>query len=128
MDDKIRYKDDMVYFQYDVSDIERAKTFYNEIFGLEVKFDGGAEVGWTELELPTGARLGLNLRKDGKVVPGSGTLTLQVHDLEQTKSYLESKALEVSEITDLPDMVSFMNTNDSEGNQIQIISDPRVKG
>ena len=48
-------------------------------------------------------------------------------DLEATKSYLEGKGLETGEMTDVPDMVSYFNTVDSEGNRIQIVSDPRVK-
>jgi predicted enzyme related to lactoylglutathione lyase len=110
-----------VYFQLKVEDLERAKRFYEEVFGLEVSWYMSPEVGWCELNLPgEGSRLGLNAGGSG------GVLTFDVEDLEAAKAYLEGKGLEMSEITDNPDMVSYFNTKDSEGNAIQIVSDPRV--
>ncbi len=79
------------------------------------------EAGWCELELPSGgSRLGLNVGGTG------GILTFDVDDLEVTRSYLEGKGLETSDITNVPDMVSYFNTSDSEGNMLQIVSDPRT--
>ena len=111
-----------VYFQLTVEDFERAKRFYEDIFGLKVLWDMSPEAGWCELELPGGgSRLGLNAGGSG------GVLTFEVEDLEATKSYLEGRGLETAEISDVPDMVSYFNTKDSEGNKIQIVSEPRVK-
>jgi predicted enzyme related to lactoylglutathione lyase len=124
----IPYKQDQVYFQYYVKDFNRAKSFYMEVLGFEKVFDGGEEVGWAELALPlTGARLGLNLRREGEIQQSSGTLTLVVEDLDVTREYLIGKGVEATEIEDIPDMVSYFNTEDTEGNSIQIVSDPRVK-
>lgn len=115
----ISYK--TVYFQLKVDDLERAKNFYEEVFGLDVTFYMSPEVGWCELQLPGGSpRLGLNSGGSG------GTLTFDVEDLEVTKGYLEGKGLETTEVTDVPDMVSYFNVKDTEGNLIQIVSDPRV--
>ncbi|UCE13849.1 MAG: VOC family protein [Candidatus Heimdallarchaeota archaeon] len=128
MTNKISFKKDSIYFQYDVSDIERAKKFYNETFGFEIAWEGGTEVGWCELALPVnGAKLGLNLKREGDITPGSGTLTFDVTNLDATKSYLESKDVKTTEITDIPEMVSYFDCYDSEGNRIQIVSEPRVK-
>lgn len=111
-----------VYFQLGVEDLERAKGFYEDVFGLGVSWYVSPEVGWCELELPgEGSRLGLNAGGSG------GVLTFDVEDLEAAKAYLEGKGLETGEITDIPDMVSYFNTADPEGNKIQIVSDPRVK-
>jgi len=111
-----------VYFQLRVDDLERAKKFYEEVFGLEVVFYVSPEVGWCELQLPGGSpRLGLNAGGEG------GVLTFEVTDLEVTKAYLEGKGLETTEVSDVPDMVSYFNTADSEGNRLQIVSEPRVK-
>ncbi|UCD45485.1 MAG: VOC family protein [Candidatus Bathyarchaeota archaeon] len=110
-----------VYFQLKADDLERAKDFYEKVFGLDVTFYESPEVGWCELQLPGGSpRLGLNAGGSG------GTLTFDVEDLEATRAYFEGKGLEVSEITDIPDMVSYFNVKDTEGNLIQIVSDPRV--
>lgn len=124
----IPYSKESVYFQYNVKSFDRAKKFYGEILGFEKTWDGGEEVGWMEFALPiTGARLGLNYQREGEIKHGSGVLTLVVDDLEVTKKYLASKKIETDDIVDIPDMVSYFNLHDSEGNPIQVVSDPRVK-
>ncbi len=124
----IPYKKDSVFFQYYVKDFERAKKFYSEILGFEKTWDGGEEVGWMQFALPVkGAQLGLNLQREGEVKQGSGTLTLDVEDLETTRNYLTDKGVQADVIVDVPDMVSYFNIIDPDGNKIQIVSDPRVK-
>ena len=117
-----------MYFQLPVKDLERAKSFYEEVFNLEVAFYISPEAGWCELQLPGGApKLGLNTTREGEEIkPDSGTLTIEVEDLEGTKEYLEGKGIETTEIEDVPGMVSYFNMKDSEGNRLQIVSDPRV--
>jgi predicted enzyme related to lactoylglutathione lyase len=123
----VPYSKESVYFQYSVKDFNRAKAFYSDVLGFEIMYDGGEDVGWAELKLPIeGARLGLNLQREGELKRGSGTLTLVVEDLEVTKEYLEGKELEATDIVDIPDMVSYFNTFDSEGNPIQVVSGPRI--
>ena len=121
------YKKGSVYFQYDVKDFDRAKKFYSEIMGFEITWDGGKEVGWAQFELPAkGAQLGINLLREGELRQGSGTLTMDVVDIVESKKYFESKGIETTDITDIPDMVSYFNLKDSEGNPIQVVADPRV--
>ncbi|MFX0012958.1 MAG: VOC family protein [Promethearchaeota archaeon] len=128
MTEKFPVKTDSLYFQYSVKDINRAKQFYNDIFGFEITWDGGSEVGWCELALPVkGAKLGLSLKQEGEITPGSGVLTFDVTDLVAAKIYLENKEVKTTDITDIPDMVSFFDMYDSEGNRIQIVAEPRVK-
>lgn len=122
------YKEGSVYFQYQVKDFDRAKKFYSEIMGFEITWDGGTEVGWAEFELPAkGAKLGINLLREGEHRQGSGTLTMDVVDLAECKTYFEGKGIETSDITDIPDMVSYFNLKDPEGNPIQVVANPRVK-
>ncbi|MFX0090936.1 MAG: VOC family protein [Candidatus Hodarchaeota archaeon] len=117
-----------VYFSIEVTNMERAKKFYQDVFKFEVTFDGGEEVGWTELDLPVaGAKLGLNLKTEGEIRPGLGKLVLVATDLDAIKAYLEKKSIKTTDITDIPDMVSYFDIYDSEGNMVQIVSDPRVK-
>ena len=117
-----------MYFQVGVKDLERAKNFYEEVFGFEVAWYEGPEIGWCEFHLPgSKANLGLNAsRKDEHTGTDFSVLTLDVKDLEGTKKYLDSKGVETTEIMDNPNFVSFFNMKDSEGNRIQIVGDPRV--
>ncbi len=119
---------ELVYTSIMVKDIEKAKKFYQDIFNFEVKWDGGNEVGWAELALPVeGARLGLSLAGDREIKHGSSMLVLTVTNLDDMKAYLEKKGVKTTEITDLPDMVSFFNMHDPDGNVIQLVCDPRIK-
>jgi predicted enzyme related to lactoylglutathione lyase len=119
-----------IYFQLRAKDLERAKKFYEDVFNLEVVWYMSPEAGWCELKLPgSGSRLGLNALGEGEVVdPNWGKLTLDVEDLEAAKSYLAGKGVETTEIVDVPGMVSYFGFEDSEGNKLQIVSDPRVEG
>ena len=128
MSTRLPYRKDSVYFQYYVTDFGRARNFYGEILGLRSAWDMGDEVGWIEFHLPVkGAKIGLNLVTKNKLKRGSAKLTLEVTDLERMKDHLTSKGVKSDEITDVPDMVSFFNIKDPDGNPIQIVAEPRVK-
>jgi predicted enzyme related to lactoylglutathione lyase len=118
-----------IYFQLKVTNLERAKNFYEEVFNFEISWYNGSDGGWCEFYLPGRiARLGLNpVEKDHKYLPNSGVLTFDVPNLEETKKYLEGKNIETTDIVDIPNMVSYFQMKDSEGNSLQIISEPRVE-
>ena len=117
-----------VYFQVKVDDLVRAKDFYQETFGFDVAFFEGADIGWAEMQLPGEARLGLNLRRSGEDKPKSwGILTVEVENLEESWEYFKQKGTTPTEIVDNPNYISFFNIKDSEGNDIQIVSEPRIK-
>ena len=59
--------------------------------------------------------------------PRDAAFSLSVKDLEVTKKYLESKKVKTAEIRDIPNMVSLMDCWDPFGNQILMISEPRIK-
>jgi len=122
-------KFDRMIFQIKVRDLERAKKFYEEIFGFTNIWYEGAEVGWTEFDLPGDSpHLGLNSVEEGEEFEmDSGVFTIQVKNLAETKKYLEQNKIETSDITDIPNMVSYFNMTDPEGNRVQIVSDPRIK-
>ena len=129
-DRKYPLKFKSIYFQLRAKDLERAKKFYEDVFNLEVAWYMSPEAGWCELNLPgTGSRLGLNSLGEGEVAdPNWGKLTMEVEDLEAAKAYLAGKGVETTEIVDNPGMVSYFGLEDSEGNKLQIVSDPRVEG
>ncbi len=119
---------DRMIFQIKVRDIERAKKFYEEIFGFENIWYEGSEIGWTEFNLPGDSpHLGLNSVEEGEEFEmDSGVFTIQVKNLVETRNFLKKNGIETSEITDIPDMVSYFNMTDPEGNRVQIVSDPRI--
>ncbi len=41
--------------------------------------------------------------------------------------YLQNKNVKITEITDIPDLVSYFDMYDSEGNRIQIVAEPGTK-
>ena len=54
-------------------------------------------------------------------------MIINVEDIVKTRVYFEGKGLSPSDIVDIPSMVSYFNIEDTEGNPIQIVADPRVK-
>ena len=98
-------KDHQACFILDVTDLQIAKDFYADIFGFKVLFDykiAGLikEFGWVELSLPFhGARLGLNLIREGRVEQGSG-LCFYVADINAAKEYVERKGVLTDDVPD----------------------------
>lgn len=116
------------YFQVKVDDLLRAKEFYQETFGFDVAYFEGANIGWAEMQLPGEARLGLNLRRPDENKPKSwGILTVEVENIEASWEYFKQKGTTPTEIYDNPNNISFFNIKDSEGNDVQIVSEPRIK-
>ena len=99
-------KDHQVYFILNVTDLQKAKKFYADIFGFEVLFDykkAGLqkEFGWAELSLPFhGARLGLNLIREGRVKHGSGQLCFYVTDIKATREYIGRMGVLTDDVPD----------------------------
>jgi len=119
---------DRMLFQIKVKDLDRAKKFYEDLFGFKNIWYMSPEVGWTEFELPGDSpHLGLNAVLEGEEYEeDSGTFTIQVKNLEETKNFLEEQDVDTTEITDIPDLVSYFNIMDPEGNRVQIVSEPRI--
>ncbi len=121
-------KKDSIIFEFNVKNLDRSKKFYQEIFGFEMLWDGGDEVGWCQLKLPVpGATLGLNLLREGEVKPGAASLYFDTPDIEALEKALNKKGVETKPIQDIPDMVSILTAIDPDGNEIGIVAQPRVK-
>jgi len=126
---KLPFSIEKMYFQLKVKNLERAKKFYEDVFNFNVAWYESPEIGWCEFDLPGGnPKLGFNTVKEGEsIAEDSGTLTIQVKNIDTAKKYLEEKGVNISEIVDIPNMVSFFNMKDTEGNRIQIVSEPRIR-
>jgi len=112
------------YFQIQVKDLERAKAWYEDILGLDSLFFA-SEVGWGEMQLHGGdPKLGLNLAEKPQG-ENWGKLMIEVEDIKEAKEYMEKKGIKTNEITIIPDMVTYFDIKDSEGNSIQIVAVPK---
>ena len=110
-----------------VSDIKKAKKFFTEVLGLEVRTDN-SEYNWLEL-MPKdgGAMLGIgqaNADSDcGKdVLPGSNAIvTFTVDNLEATKAEFEKKGVNIlGDIMEVPGHVKMLLFSDLDGNKFQV--------
>jgi len=135
-------KHHQAYFILNVTDLQKAKDFYADIFGFEVLFDHKKaglpkEFGWVELSLPFhGARLGLSLIREGRVKHGSGQLCFYVTDINATREYIEQKGVLTD---DVPDDYAGMGVGRSEygydgftmydpfGNEILFVGNDKTK-
>lgn len=126
------YNTDTAYCQYNVSTYTKAIEFYKEVLELNPsKFSEGSPdpetIGWFEFELPLkGSFLGLNKSQETPVKT-SGSLVISVKNLEELKAIIESKKVKTSEITDVPNMISYLTVNDPDNNSVMFISNPRIK-
>jgi len=124
MSSKERLQVVKTYFQIQVRDLDRAKSWYEDIFQLDTLFFA-SEVGWGEMQLHGGdPKLGLNLA-DKPQGDNWGKLMFEVEDITEAKEYIEKKGVKTTEITTIPDMVTYFDIKDSEGNSIQIVSTPK---
>ena len=107
-------RNDSVMFEYDVHDMKRAVTWYKEILGLEVVFQGGE--CHTEFALPVkGVRLALSLADKGKKILKSGRLFIPVTDINAIETYLITKGVKTHR-EKVDDVVLILWVEDSEGN------------
>jgi predicted enzyme related to lactoylglutathione lyase len=119
---------DPIWVTMAVKDLERAKNWYNEKMEFETQ-SHIPEAGWSDLKLPApGAMLGLNVLPEGEVIPGGTTFNFPVNNLEKALDTLKAKEVTVlTDIIDVPNMISMFNIQDSEGNVITLLGEPRVK-
>jgi len=78
------------YFQIQVRDLDRAKSWYEDIFQLDSLFFA-LEIGWGEMQMSGGnPKLGLNLA-DKPQGDNWGKLMFEVEDITEAKEYMEKK-------------------------------------
>ena len=123
------YEKDLIYYNIFVSDFIHMKHFYEKILEFEIAAEAPEEYGWCEFYLPVkGARIGL-FRTDKKLenISAAPSLNIPVKDLEKASEILKEKAIDVSMIQDVPDMISMFDFRDPEGNRISFVGTPRIK-
>ena len=79
---------------YAVTDLARARAFYEETLGLKVgPIYGGEDKGWVEYDLPGGGCLAISNMTPNKPGPGGGTIAIEVSDREKLVDELKGKGV-----------------------------------
>lgn len=116
----------LMMFSMAVSDMPKAKEFYVDKLGLEVKMDYRQDDDnwWLELVLPEG---GVHITLSthfGNMKPGASVMYFSTSDIVAAHKELEAKGVKVSEIGDDlhgPGSGSkWFNFNDPDGNLVHI--------
>ena len=107
---------------FEVTDWEGAKKFYGETLGLPVHFDAGKEAGWCEFGEHGQTTLAISLWRDAAppAREGGATPVFAVDDCARAVAELRKRGVKCEDPVTLPDMVSFANVYDPEGNRFQI--------
>ena len=110
----------VAFTMYPVTDVTRARKFYEETLGLKAGSAGNHEGGWwIEYDLPAGGCLAItNFIPDKPSDSGGGTVALEVEDLDQLMTDLKAKGVRFkSDVIDTP-VCRMAPCLDSEGNSI----------
>jgi len=104
-----------------VTDWEGAKKFYGQTLGLPVHFDTGKEVGWCEFGEAGKTTFAINLWQESSPPPrGGATPVFDVDDANQAVAELRKRGVKCDDVVTIPNMVSFANVYDPEGNRFQV--------
>ena len=110
----------VAFTMYPITDVTRARTFYEETLGLKRGSMGNqGERYWMEYDLPGGGCLALtNFVPDKPSDAAGGTIALEVEDLDRVIADLKSKGVTFkSEIIHSP-VCRMAVCLDSEGNSL----------
>lgn len=116
-----------------VSDQQRAKEFYTNKLGFELRTDAplypGAETRWIAVA-PAGAQTEVilyipdeNWEHYKQVVGKSQSITLSVDDITATYNDLKAKGVEFASAPDIQPWGSYATLIDSEGNHILLVQE-----
>jgi predicted enzyme related to lactoylglutathione lyase len=113
-------------FQIAVKDMPKAKEFYADQLGLDVKQDYRQDDNnwWVSLNAPEGGATVTLTTHQGHMTPGAITLYFTTSDIEAAHKELAGKGVEVKDVTD--DLygpgsgVKFFQLTDPDGNLVHI--------
>jgi predicted enzyme related to lactoylglutathione lyase len=111
---------------YPVANWQQAKKFYGETLGLPVAAFMGDEVGWMEFGEKDGTHLAISLWSDAKPPSreGGATVVFSVDDAYKTIAELRKRGVKCEDVEAIPNMVTYANFYDPEGNRLQVAGPP----
>ena len=118
-----------------VADQDRAKTFYTETLGFELRTDAplypGAEARWVAVA-PSGSETEIilylpdeNWEHYAQVVGKSQALTFDVFDMAAVHADLKAKGVTFLQEPDTQPWGTFATIQDSEGNSLILVEQPK---
>lgn len=110
---------------YPVQNWEEAKKFYGETLGLPVAWFMGDEAGWVQYGDDQGAQLAISLWRDATPpVRGGAMAIFDVDDVAQAVAELRAKGVRCDDPITIPQMVTYADIYDPEGNRLQLVKSP----
>ena len=122
------YKERDMYFHRNVTDLAKSQEFYIEILGLELIAENPAHK-WCNLSLPVKG-ITLSLTEDqtkANKEPSVDGLEISVDDLVMVRKILENKGANMSDIIDLPGILSMFDVHDPDNNLVTFVGSPRIE-
>jgi predicted enzyme related to lactoylglutathione lyase len=110
----------VAFTMYPITDVPRARKFYEETLGLKRGSMGNqGENYWIEYDLPEGGCLGLtNFVPDKPSDSAGGTIALEVEDLDKLMADLKAKGVTFKSDVIVSPVCRMAVCLDSEGNSI----------
>ena len=110
----------IAFTMYPITDVARARRFYEETLGLAVGMAGGnGDMHWIEYDLPGGGCLALtNATKDDPSAAAGGTVALEVRDLTGLMEHLKEQGVTFKSDVIRGPRCRMAVCLDSEGNSI----------
>ncbi len=112
---------------YNVSDWQQAKKFYGETLGLPVAAFITDEVGWMEFGEKDGVHLAIGIwRGPGPMPKGDGgaVAIFEVDDAYAAVEELRKKGVRCGDVVAVPQMVTYADFFDPDGNRLQVAGPP----
>lgn len=82
---------EIAFTSYPVTDLRRARRFYEDVLGLkESRFFGAGDTGFVEYDIGPGTLAIGNMAPDWKPSPGGGSVGLEVEDFDAAIARLRS--------------------------------------
>jgi len=112
------------WFEIPVTDLSRAKTFYESAFGIEIAENemGGSKMGWFPMEKDAAGAAGTLIEGDGYVPSHHGTLVyFSVEKIDRTLQSVDAAGGKiVVPRTSIGEYGFIAHFEDSEGNRVAL--------
>jgi catechol 2,3-dioxygenase-like lactoylglutathione lyase family enzyme len=112
---------------YAVSDWQKSKIFYGETLALPVAAFISDEVGWMEFGEKDNTHLAISLWRETRPIPvttGGGVAVFSVEDAYTAVAELRKRGVKCDEVVAIPQMVTYANFYDPDGNRLQVYGPP----